>query len=110
MLLSMAGCVAQKYMVGIFAVMTLISVPAMLVFRQGTRMPRLVLDPVGVSQLSLGNAGDPLRSVYVQDPESTSVFATNATVTTDVLGFGFTSVGMLPSLLLHATSWLWWRC
>ena len=95
----------QKYMVGLFVLMTIIAIPAMVVFAQGSRMPRLVLDPVGMSQLSLGNTGDPLRSVYVQDPDSSSLFASaNATITTDVWGWGLTSVGTLQRLGVECAS------
>ena len=106
----MAVVASQKYMVVLFLAMTVIATPAMDVYAQGSRMPRLVLDPIGVSQVSLGNAGDPLRSVYVQDPDSSSVFAeANATVTTNVWGWQLTSVGA-SYLVRFVAAVVWVEC
>lgn len=96
--------VCQKYLVVVFTVMTVVSLPVMEICRQGSRMPDRVPDPFGVSLLSLGNVGDPTRARFVQDNSSQSVFSTSNETAADVWGWQLTSVGRYPPrcMLVHA--------
>lgn len=84
---------SQKYLVVVFLVMTVVSLPVLVIFNQGQRMPESVPDPLGVSLLSLGNAGDPTSERIVQDNSSASVFTTSNVTTTDVWGWQLTAIG-----------------
>lgn len=83
-----------KYLASVMIVMTLVALPLMILFSEGSRIPADAPDPLRFSSLSLGNLGSDDEAFTVSTNfNSSSLFTgTNETYAT-ILGRSFTTVG-----------------